>query len=75
MFGAVSEFEKAMIVSKLKGARDRKRATGVKVEGRRNYLEINPTWCGWRRNSTGTQSTDAADPFGMCQLPSPRQAT
>lgn len=42
VLGAVSEFEKAMIVSKLKGARDRKRATGVKVEGRRNYREINP---------------------------------
>jgi DNA invertase Pin-like site-specific DNA recombinase len=42
VLGAVSEFEKAMVVSKLKGARDRKRATGVKVEGRKNYLEINP---------------------------------
>jgi DNA invertase Pin-like site-specific DNA recombinase len=42
VLGAVSEFEKVMIVSKLKGARDRKRATGVKVEGLRNYLEINP---------------------------------
>jgi DNA invertase Pin-like site-specific DNA recombinase len=42
VLGAVSEFEKVMIVSKLKGARDRKPATGVKVEGRRNYLEINP---------------------------------
>src|SRR5215203_1643853 len=42
VLGAVSEFEKAMIVSKLKGARDRKRATGVKVEGRKNYAEINP---------------------------------
>jgi DNA invertase Pin-like site-specific DNA recombinase len=42
VLGAVSEFEKAMVVSKLKGARDRKRATGVKVEGRKNYAEINP---------------------------------
>ena len=42
VLGAVSEFEKAMIVSKLKGARDRKRATGVKVEGRKSYSEINP---------------------------------
>ncbi len=38
----MSEFEKAMVVSKLKGARDRKRATGIKVEGRKNYTEINP---------------------------------
>jgi DNA invertase Pin-like site-specific DNA recombinase len=40
--GAVSEFEKAMVGSKLKGARDRRRATGVKVEGRKNYAEISP---------------------------------
>lgn len=42
VLGAVSEFEKAMIVTKLKGARDRKRATGVKVEGRKSYAELHP---------------------------------
>jgi DNA invertase Pin-like site-specific DNA recombinase len=42
VLGAVSQFEKAMVVSKLKGARDRKRATGVKVEGRKSYVEANP---------------------------------
>ena len=42
VLGAVSEFEKAMVVTKLKGARDRKRATGVKVEGRKSYKEMNP---------------------------------
>jgi DNA invertase Pin-like site-specific DNA recombinase len=53
VLGAVSEFEKAMIVSKLKGARDRKRTAlanaakddrsiRVKVEGRKSYGEINP---------------------------------
>jgi hypothetical protein len=31
---------KAMVVSKLKGARDRKRATGMKIEGRKSYSEI-----------------------------------
>jgi DNA invertase Pin-like site-specific DNA recombinase len=36
VLGAVSQFEKAMLVAKLKGARDRKRATGAKVEGRKN---------------------------------------
>ncbi len=41
VFGAVSEFEKAMLVEKLKGARERKRReTGRKVGGRRNYAEI-----------------------------------
>jgi DNA invertase Pin-like site-specific DNA recombinase len=42
ILGAVSQFEKAAIVAKLKGARDRKRATGVKVEGRKNYAERAP---------------------------------
>jgi DNA invertase Pin-like site-specific DNA recombinase len=38
VLGAMSQFEKAMVVSKLKGARDRKRReTGRKVEGRKNY--------------------------------------
>jgi hypothetical protein len=32
--------EKARLVGKLKAARDRKRATGVKVEGRKSYAEI-----------------------------------
>jgi DNA invertase Pin-like site-specific DNA recombinase len=40
--GAFAQLEKARLVSKLKGARDRKRATGVKVEGRRSYAEQVP---------------------------------
>lgn len=39
VLGAVSEFEKAMLVAKLRGARDRKRRTGVKVEGRKSIAE------------------------------------
>jgi DNA invertase Pin-like site-specific DNA recombinase len=39
VLGAVSQFEKAMLVSKLRGARERKRATGVKVEGRKSHAE------------------------------------
>jgi DNA invertase Pin-like site-specific DNA recombinase len=43
MFGAISQFERAMVVAKLKGARDRKRKmTGAKVEGRKTYLESVP---------------------------------
>src|SRR4029078_474164 len=38
----VSQFEKAMLVSKLRGARDRKRATGVKVEGRKSHAVLRP---------------------------------
>ena len=41
VLGAVREFEKAMLVEKLKGARERKRReTGKKVGGRKNYGEI-----------------------------------
>jgi DNA invertase Pin-like site-specific DNA recombinase len=41
VLGAVSEFEKAMLVEKLRGARERKRReTGKKVGGRLNYAEI-----------------------------------
>src|SRR5829696_2024775 len=53
VLGAVSQFEKAMVVTKLKGARDRKRIAlakaakedrtiRVKVEGRKSYEETNP---------------------------------
>ena len=42
ILGAVSQFEKAMLVVKLRGARDRKRATGVKVEGRKSHAEKRP---------------------------------
>jgi DNA invertase Pin-like site-specific DNA recombinase len=42
VLGAVSEFEKAMLVAKLKGARDRKRRMGVKVEGRKSIAEQSP---------------------------------
>jgi DNA invertase Pin-like site-specific DNA recombinase len=42
VLGAVAQFEKAALVAKLKGARQRKRATGVKVEGRKSYAESKP---------------------------------
>jgi DNA invertase Pin-like site-specific DNA recombinase len=42
MFGAISQFDRAVTVAKLKAARDRKRATGAKVEGRRNYAQSVP---------------------------------
>ena len=40
--GVFSQLEKARLVKKLKAARDRKRATGVKVEGRPGYADDNP---------------------------------
>ncbi|MEY9498995.1 DNA invertase Pin-like site-specific DNA recombinase [Bradyrhizobium elkanii] len=38
--GVFAQLEKARLVGKLKAARDRKRATGAKVEGRKSYAEI-----------------------------------
>src|SRR3954469_8631545 len=40
--GAFAQLEKARLVGKLKAARDRKRATGVKVEGRPSHAELRP---------------------------------
>jgi DNA invertase Pin-like site-specific DNA recombinase len=42
VLAAYSQLEKAMLVAKLKGARQRKRADGIKVEGRKNYAETVP---------------------------------
>ena len=42
ILGAVSQFEKAQIVSKLRAARERKRAETGKCEGRKSYSELNP---------------------------------
>ena len=43
ILGAVAQFDKAMTVAKLRGARERKRRkTGEKVEGRKSYAEVNP---------------------------------
>ena len=39
ILGAVSEFDKAMVVAKLKGARDRARRERGKCEGRKSYAE------------------------------------
>ena len=42
VLGAVSEFEKGMLVLKLRGARERLRASGKKVEGRKSHAELRP---------------------------------
>lgn len=41
--GAFHQYEKARLVAKLKAARDRKRADGRKVEGRRSLAEVDAT--------------------------------
>jgi DNA invertase Pin-like site-specific DNA recombinase len=42
VLGAISEFDKAMTVAKLRGARERKRRDTSKCEGRKSHLELNP---------------------------------
>ena len=42
ILGSVAQFEKAMLVAKLRGARQRKKAATGKCEGRKSYAEINP---------------------------------
>ena len=46
VLAAVQELDKAMTVAKLRGARQRKRATGVKVEGRKSYAQAVPATVG-----------------------------
>ena len=42
VLGSIAQFEKAQLVSKLKGARQRKKAETGKCEGRKSYKETNP---------------------------------
>src|SRR5215475_9445874 len=40
VLGAIAEFDKAMTVAKLRGARDRKRRANGKCEGRKSFAEM-----------------------------------
>nr|WP_295378013.1 recombinase family protein [Pseudoxanthomonas sp.] len=42
VMGAISQFEKASVVAKLRGARERKRALLGKCEGRKSHIELRP---------------------------------
>jgi DNA invertase Pin-like site-specific DNA recombinase len=42
VLGAISEFDKAMTVAKLRGARERKRREMGKCEGRKSHAELRP---------------------------------
>jgi DNA invertase Pin-like site-specific DNA recombinase len=42
LLGVISEFEKASLVAKLRGARERKKRATGKCEGRRSVSEMNP---------------------------------
>ena len=51
--GSFHEYEKARLVAKLKAARDRKRAIGTKVEGRKSHAELNPEMVALVRQAGG----------------------
>lgn len=53
ILGAVSEFDKAMTVAKLRGARDRVRRTKGKCEGRKSYAERDPALVALAREIKG----------------------
>src|SRR5215208_442294 len=42
VLGAIAEFDKAMTVAKLRGARERRRKEVGKCEGRKSHAELNP---------------------------------
>jgi DNA invertase Pin-like site-specific DNA recombinase len=42
VLGAVAEFDKAMTVAKLRAARDRKRASTGRCEGRKSHAQVHP---------------------------------
>ena len=42
VLGAIAEFDKAMTVAKLRGARDRKRRANGRCEGRKSLTEVYP---------------------------------
>jgi DNA invertase Pin-like site-specific DNA recombinase len=52
--GAFHQYEKARLVAKLKAARDRKKATGVKVDGRKSWSEIDPKMVAEAKRLRGT---------------------
>jgi len=49
ILGAVSQFEKASLVAKLKGARLRKKRERGKCEGRKSYAEMQPQTVAYAR--------------------------
>jgi len=44
VLGAIAEYDKAMLVSKLRAARERKRARTGKCEGRKGYADTDAGW-------------------------------
>jgi DNA invertase Pin-like site-specific DNA recombinase len=59
VLGAIAEFEKTTLVAKLAAARRRKRATGVKVDGRKSHAEARRKSSRGRRNSPRPRAAGA----------------
>ncbi len=58
LLGVISEFEKASLVAKLRGARERKKRATGKCEGRKSIAELRPDRAGGARR----RRTDASRP-------------
>jgi hypothetical protein len=76
MLGAISEFDKAMTVAKLRGARERKRRERGKCEGRKSHAERNPELVALGEASASAEAEGRAhvaagnlDRVGLARLP------
>jgi len=58
VLGAIAEFDKAMTVAKLRGARGRKRKANGKCEGRKSLAEMYPGVVREAQTSSSGQSQD-----------------
>jgi hypothetical protein len=65
---AISEFDKAMTVAKLRGARERRRREVGKCEGRKSHAERNPELVFWRSGYTGASPKAGACRCGRSRL-------
>jgi hypothetical protein len=76
MLGAISEFDKAMTVARLRGARERKRRERGKCEGRKSHAERNPELVALGEASASAEAEGRAhvaagnlDRVGLARLP------
>ena len=74
MLDAIFEFDKALTVAKLRGARERKRRDMGECEGRKSHAERNPELAGTRpgRNSVRAIFRDGQHGLRRCSIKSVR---
>jgi DNA invertase Pin-like site-specific DNA recombinase len=68
VLGAISEFDKAMTVAKLRGARERKRREAGKCEGRKSPSSAIPSLWLWRSGYIGRSRRAGACRCGRSRL-------